>query len=53
MQDLIAIEALRDKASDEVMNPTQNRRGMTYEEGVRAALEWVLGETEEDEGPLD
>lgn len=27
--------------------------GMTFEDGVRNALEWVLEQMEEDESPLD
>ncbi len=34
-----------------VDNPDPRWSAMTYEQGVRAALEWVLGE--EDHNPLD
>ena len=41
------IQALADKASDIINTGTTRFRGMTYEEGIRKALEWVLGNAEE------
>lgn len=43
-------EALLDEATDRASLPTQNP-GMTYEEGVLAALDWIFGRT--DDNPLD
>jgi hypothetical protein len=43
-------DAIEDKAADAAvrsMEPT-HFRNMTYEEGVSAALDWVLGNTDED-----
>jgi len=40
------IEAMEAVADDEASNPKLG--GMTYEEGVRAALEWVLDESSDD-----
>lgn len=37
------IEKMEEVASDEANDPKLG--GMTYEDGVRAALEWVLGES--------
>lgn len=42
------IQEMADKASD----CTRNLSGMTYQEGVRAALDWVLGNCEEGEEPI-
>ena len=41
------IEEFIEKVREAVDNPKCS--GMTYEEGVLAALEWVLGEVPEDE----
>lgn len=38
------IKEMIDKASDD----ERNLHGMTYQEGVRAALEWVLENWDED-----
>lgn len=38
---------------DKADNSTRNFSGMTYLDGVKAALEWVLEQTEDGEGPLD
>jgi hypothetical protein len=46
------IEKMLDTAEDEKNNPTARRNGMTYEEGVQAALEWVLGRVDDDENPF-
>ena len=35
-----------DKATDIHRNEESKLRGMTYEEGVAAALEWVLGDSD-------
>ena len=43
------IEEMADKAA--VVTPNPKFHGMPYEEGVRAALEWVLGQC--DESPLE
>jgi len=40
------IEDKRNKAQDATMRRSQYP-GMTYEEGVRDALEWVMGERED------
>lgn len=44
------IEAMLEKAIAAVDNPKFHAQ--TYEEGVRAALEWVLGEISDDEAIL-
>ena len=44
------IQEMCDKAADAAMSP--RFFGQSYEEGVRSALEWVLGEVEDDEDPL-
>lgn len=41
------IQEMCDKAADAAREPSKFR-GMTYEEGVREALDWVLGNSEED-----
>ena len=51
------IHELLDKANDECdENESRNqskRYSMTYEEGVRNTLQWLLGEFEDDETPFD
>ena len=42
-----------EKLLDEAQDSARNFAGMTYLDGVKASLEWVLGQTEEGEGPLD
>jgi len=44
------IQEMCDLAADAVYSPRFH--GQSYEEGVRSALEWVLGEMENDEDPL-
>jgi hypothetical protein len=52
MRDEDEIHALADKAVDLSGKPTKYF-SMTYEDGVREALEWVLDETiPDDEAPL-
>ena len=41
------IENMIDDAADACDNPKMS--GMTYEEGVRYALEWVMGDVDDDE----
>ncbi len=48
MIDETEIEAMAEKAADAAYNPTLH--GMTYEQGVRDAIDWVLGNT--DDKPL-
>lgn len=38
---------------DEAISTDGKFPGMTYEEGVRAALEWVLKGCPENENPMD
>lgn len=38
----------RDRAADSVAEDGNKYPGMTYTEGIRDALEWVLGDTEDD-----
>lgn len=52
MRDEDEIQRLADKAADSQGQPTKYR-AMTYEDGVREALDWVLDDTlPEDEWPL-
>ena len=44
------IEAMNGEAADAVENP--KFQGMTYEEGVLAALDWVLENDPSSDGPL-
>lgn len=44
------IQEMADKATDAIQNPRFS--GMTYEQGVEAALSWVLGFMD-DESPLE
>ena len=44
------IEAIMDKVLERYHEPSRFP-GMTYEQGVRNALDWVLEETDDD--PLD
>jgi len=46
MKETLEIEDMRERAKDAMETPKYH--GMTYEEGVLAALEWVLGETDGD-----
>ncbi len=46
------IQKVADTAADEENKPTRNRTGMTYENGVRAALDWVIDD-EQEETPLE
>lgn len=45
------IQEMADKATDASRHPKFT--AMTYEQGVAAALDWVLGNMEGDETPLD
>lgn len=45
------IDEVTNDAWDSINEGTSRYRGMTYEEGVRAALDWVTGET--DESPFE
>ena len=47
MKDIDEIEKAIDRASD-MVNKGSNFGGMTYEEGIREALEWVIGWQDED-----
>lgn len=52
MRDEDQIQALADKAASYTDKPTRYA-AMTYEDGVREALDWVLDESiPEDEWPL-
>lgn len=52
MRDEDEIQRLADKAADAQGKPTAYR-AMTYEDGVREALDWVLDDTiPEEEWPL-
>jgi hypothetical protein len=42
------IENKRDEASDAVFDGSPRFQGMSYQEGIRDALEWVLGEAEDE-----
>ena len=55
MKTVEEIEALLDKAVDLEYAGDASFSGMTYEQGIRSALEWVLSElpAEEDESPLE
>ena len=46
------IEDMLDAACDATVGGTTMFRSMTYEDGVRAALEWVLDD-DDDESPLE
>jgi hypothetical protein len=48
MRDEDEIQKMADKASDMAEKPSQYF-SMTYEDGVRAALDWVLDETIPDD----
>lgn len=52
MKDQNEIEKMCEKAARECDRPTAPRHGMTYEEGVRAALDWVLENMDDDETPF-
>lgn len=41
------IQEMRDKAADAAAKPPKYP-GMTFAEGIRDALEWVLGDAEEE-----
>jgi len=43
------IQDMADRAAD----APAKFSGMSYEEGVRIALDWVLGNLDDDETPLD
>lgn len=45
------IEEMINLATERINSGENCMNGMTYEEGVKTALEWVLGEIEEE--PLD
>jgi hypothetical protein len=45
------IQQLADDASDLIYKRSSKFKGMTYEEGVRAACEWMINE--ENENPLE
>lgn len=49
MKSVTEIERLIDNAKD----CGSNFSGMTYLEGVIVALEWVLGNLEDDESPIE
>lgn len=44
------IQEMADKAADAARNP--QFFGMSYEQGVQAALDWVLGNMADNETPL-
>lgn len=41
------VQEMRDRAATKINKPGKHLAG-TYEEGLRDALEWVLGDIEED-----
>jgi len=47
MREETEIQDLADKAASESNKPSRNRSGMTYEQGVCAALDWVIGDNAE------
>jgi len=49
IKSILEIEKLIDDAKD----CGRNFNGMTYLEGVIVALEWVLGNLEDDESPIE
>ncbi len=46
------IDSIIDEASDLINEESNRFPAMTYEEGVRTALEWVMSD-DDDESPLD
>ena len=48
MRDEIIIEDASDRAADMAHNPNPKWSGMTYEQGLRDALDWVLELNDED-----
>jgi hypothetical protein len=42
------IEAVKDKTYPYIEDGRSGVPGMTYEEGVEAALRWVLGDSDDD-----
>lgn len=47
------IQDLIDKASDMIGKGKNPYHGMTYIEGIRAALEWAIESDSESESPLE
>ena len=47
------IQDMADKASDMINKDPSKFSGMSYLEGVRSALEWVMEQGEKDESPLE
>ena len=45
------VEALREKCTEQIMKGGSKYSGMTYEEGLAAAIDWLMGELREN--PLD
>ena len=47
------IEALRDRAEDHQREKGTKYPGMSYEDGIIAAINFVLGDDDEIEDPMD
>lgn len=53
MRDEQEIQDMADKASDMIANDPNKFSGMSYLEGVRCTLEWVMEQGEKDESPME
>ncbi len=51
VRDQLEIDALIGKCIDQQSSGVSRFPGMTYEQGIREALEWVIGDTDDDPLP--